>query len=225
MDCKISVAMIVQDDGKNVRRALDSCDFADEIIIIDGGSQDDTLKQISKYMSDGKVPVTFLNNDWPGDFSIQRNASFKHCEGDWIVRLDSDEQFGNKFRNVLRPLLGEVPEDVLSIRIRQCNLINNDNEYAANLGGWETHPRIFRSKLNGERLPLLWNGRVHEWVSGVSHRCLDWNACVIHYGWIDRDKLKEKEQRYINIPGSGFDTEGSLTDRYYVIRDLPEGVI
>lgn len=217
--------MIVQNDAKNVYRALESCDFADEIIIVDGGSQDDTLRQIGKYMSSSPIPVTILQSIWPGDFSIQRNISFRHCDSDWIIRLDSDEQFGVKFRNVLRPLLSEIPEDVLSVRIRQCNLINNNYEYAANLGGWETHPRIFRSKIGDEKIDLNWNGKVHEWVSGVSHRCLDWNVCVIHYGWIDKEKLKEKELHYINIPGSGFETEGSLTDRYYVVRDLPQGVI
>ena len=214
---KISVAMIVKDDAENILRAVKSCDFADEIIIIDGGSKDGTLQRLTEFEEQDKLKI--YRNHWPGDFGAQRNLSFKYCTGDWILRLDSDEVFGSYLRAAVRILLTEIPEETLSIRIRQNNLVNDVHHYSAALGGWESHPRIFKNTGN-----LNWVGRVHEWVEGVSHRCVDWNVCVIHFGWLDTEKLKQKEKNYREMPGSGFYEEGSLVNRVHEVRLLPGGL-
>lgn len=216
---KISVAMIVLDDAKNTYNALKSADFADEIIVVDGGSTDGTLFQIGKYQEESPDKIRVFSNKWERDFSKQRNISFQKCTGDWIIRLDSDEIFGVHLRGAIQSFLGELPQECLSVRIRQNNIIDEYLNYASNLGGWETHPRIFRNTRD-----LNWKGQVHEFIENVSHKCTDWNVCVIHFGWVDRDKLKKKEDQYRMIPGSGFATEGSLSGRHYEIRKLPERI-
>jgi len=216
---KLSVAIITLNDGHNLYNALISCDFADEIVIIDGGSSDATKLMVAK--ADQLMPdkIKFYSNPWPNHFGEQRNVSFGLCTGDWIMRVDSDEVCGTQLRGAIKPCLEELPGECLSVRIRQNNLVQDIYHYAANLGGWETHPRIFRNTGN-----LNWVGQVHEWVEGVGHMCTDWNVCVIHAGWLDKEKLRKKEDNYRKIPGSGFEVEGSLTDRHYEIRKLPEGI-
>jgi len=218
---RISVAMIVLDDALNIFRALTSCDFADEIVIVDGGSTDATIREISRFTTENPDRVVKVyTHPWPDNFSIQRNLSFEKCDGDFIIRLDSDEMFGLRLRGSIKAFLTEIPNEALSIRIRQNNIIDEDLRYAANLGGWESHPRIFRRSAD-----LNWVGKVHEYVELVDRMCIDWNVCVNHYGWVDREKLKKKEQKYMEMPGSGFETVGSLTDRFYEVRQLPYGVL
>lgn len=214
---KISVAMIVLNEAENIGRALQSCDFADEIVIVDGGSTDGTLQRVAQYEDQTKLKV--VRHPWENDFGRQRNVSFKECTGDWIIRLDADEIFGIRLRSSISLFLAELPQECLSIRIRQNNLIEDVHHYSAALGGWETHPRAFRN--TGQ---LNWNGQVHEWVEGVNHACADWNTCVIHFGWLDTDKMKQKERNYMNMPGSGFYEEGSLTGRKHEVRLLPQGL-
>jgi hypothetical protein len=216
---KISVAMISLNDGRNIYNAIKSCDFADEIVIIDGGSIDVTKYNVGK--ADKELPdkIKFFEARWQNHFGNQRNVSFSKCTGDWIIRVDTDEICGTSLRGSINPFLSETPEECLSVRIRQNNLVTDFEHYSAALGGWETHPRIFRNTGN-----LKWVGQVHEWVENVNHLCADWNVCVIHAGWLDTEKLKEKESHYMNIPGSGFETEGSLVNRQHTIRLLPPGI-
>lgn len=222
---KISVAMIVLDDVKNILNALRSASFADEIVCIDGGSTDGTLNQLGIFQEEEPGKLRVFSVPWNKNFAEQRNISFRACTGDWIIRLDSDEIFGTTMRNATPIFLLELPAECLSVRIRQNNLIDLEGHYAANLGGWETHPRIFRRTAeDGTVYNLNWIGQVHEHVENVSHMCADWNVCVIHAGWIDKEKLKKKERQYMSMPGSGFELEGSLSERYYEVRKLPEGI-
>jgi glycosyltransferase involved in cell wall biosynthesis len=216
---KVSVAMISLNDGKNIYNAIKGCDFADEIVIVDGGSSDITKYQLGKAAIEFGDKLKFFENRWPNHFGDQRNISFSKCTGDWILRVDTDEICGTQLRGSIHGFLTETPDECISVRIRQNNLVMDGDHYAANLGGWETHPRLFRNTGN-----LKWIGQVHEWVEGVNHSCTDWNVCVIHAGWLDVEKLREKEKNYMKIPGSGFEKEGSLTERHYEIRKLPKGI-
>ncbi len=209
--------MILLNDNDNILRALNSCDFADEVIIVDGGSSDGSLQRVASYEDQTKLKV--YRQPWENDFSKQRNISFSHCTGDWIIRLDSDEIFGIRLRAMIHGLLSEMPEECLSVRIRQNNLVQDIEHYSASLGGWETHPRIFRRTNE-----LRWEGQVHEWISEVGKFCTDWNVCVIHFGWLNEEKLKAKERNYMQMPGSGFYEEGSLVNRHHEIRLLPKGL-
>ena len=48
---KISVVMIVQDEEKKIEATLRSVTWADEIVIVDGGSKDKTVEIASRYTS------------------------------------------------------------------------------------------------------------------------------------------------------------------------------
>ena len=70
---KLSVAMIVRDEENNIRRAFDSVlPIADEIVILDTGSVDNTKAIITAY-EDPKIRLS--DHPWQNDFSEARNAS------------------------------------------------------------------------------------------------------------------------------------------------------
>lgn len=82
----LSVCMIVKDEGKVLERCLSSIqDLADEIIIVDTGSTDETKKIASKYTNH------IYDFEWSNDFSKARNKSIFHATGKWILVLDADE--------------------------------------------------------------------------------------------------------------------------------------
>src|SRR5574337_1354827 len=132
---KISVAIINLNDGINLYRALKSAEFADEIIVVDGGSSDSTPIIIAKASDEMPGKIRYFQHPWQNHFAQQRNISFEQCTGDWIVRLDSDEMFGAFLRGSIREFLGELPEACRSVRVRQNNLVQDEDHYAANLGG------------------------------------------------------------------------------------------
>lgn len=83
---KISVALAVFNEQVNIARCLDSVSgWVDEIVIVDGGSTDQT-RQIAKKYTD-KVYQT----DNKPIFHINKQMAIDRCQGDWILQLDADE--------------------------------------------------------------------------------------------------------------------------------------
>ncbi len=83
----LSVCMIVRDEEKALPRCLRSVqDVADELIVVDTGSQDNTVS-VAKHFG-AKVH----DFEWRDDFAAARNEALKHAVGDWILQIDADEE-------------------------------------------------------------------------------------------------------------------------------------
>ena len=85
---KISVSMIVLNEQDHIARALSSCTFADEIIVVDGGSTDRTQEILQSHDK-----VRIVRHPWTGHFGDQRQISLEHCTGDWMIRTVMLERF------------------------------------------------------------------------------------------------------------------------------------
>ncbi len=99
----ISLAMIVKDGAADLALCLNSIRTeVDEIVIVDTGSQDETLA----------IAKSFTNKiyryEWQDDFSAARNYALSKCTGQWIVSLDADEQLESQAGN-LRQLITNAP--------------------------------------------------------------------------------------------------------------------
>jgi glycosyltransferase involved in cell wall biosynthesis len=82
---KLSVIIIAKDAEATVRRCLDSVAWADEIVVVESGSNDRTA-DICRELG-AKV---YQTPDWPG-FGPQKNRALDLARGDWVLSLDSDE--------------------------------------------------------------------------------------------------------------------------------------
>jgi glycosyltransferase involved in cell wall biosynthesis len=82
----ISVCMIAKNEEENIKNSLECArKFADEIIVVDTGSEDAT-PEIARSMG---AKVYFF--PWCDDFSAARNESLKYATCDWILWLDADD--------------------------------------------------------------------------------------------------------------------------------------
>jgi glycosyltransferase involved in cell wall biosynthesis len=85
----ISACMMVKDEEKNLARCLESIkDFADEIIIVDTGSEDRTIEIARSFGPSVKI----YEHPWQKDFSLHRNQSLSYATGHWILVIDADEE-------------------------------------------------------------------------------------------------------------------------------------
>lgn len=83
---KLSVCMIVKNEHDVLKRCLTCAEqIADEIIIVDTGSSDDTIKIASDFT---KKVYKFK---WVNDFSKARNYSFKKATCQYVMWLDADD--------------------------------------------------------------------------------------------------------------------------------------
>ena len=98
MPMRVSLCMIARNEGATLSRCLSSiAGLADEIIVVDTGSLDNT-REIARQL-DARVHEF----PWVDDFAAARNESLRHATGDWILWLDGDEYMGEANRSVAHP--------------------------------------------------------------------------------------------------------------------------
>ncbi len=97
---RISVAMATYNEEKNLDYALSSVKgWADEIVIFDGSSSDNTVKIAKKYSA--KVFVV----DNPPHFHVNKQKAIEKCTGDWIFQLDADEQLTSELKEEINIII------------------------------------------------------------------------------------------------------------------------
>ncbi len=82
---QISVYIIAYNEADKIQAAVNSVLWADEIIVVDSHSTDDTV-QIAKSLGVRVVQVEFKG------FGDLRNRAMAACSHEWIFSLDSDER-------------------------------------------------------------------------------------------------------------------------------------
>jgi glycosyltransferase involved in cell wall biosynthesis len=81
----LSIIIICHNNEATIRRCLESVSWADEIVVVDGGSTDGTLDIVRELATKVHQPA-----DWPGH-GPQKNRALDLATGDWVFSLDSDE--------------------------------------------------------------------------------------------------------------------------------------
>lgn len=148
----VSVCMIVKNEEAVLSRCLDSLkDLAEEIIIVDTGSVDQT-KEIAKKYTD-KI-FDFI---WIDDFSAARNFAFSKCTKEYIYSADADEVLDEKNRKrFLQLKQAMLPE----IEIVQMYYVNCSGDFNTT-GNFE---KEYRPKLYKRLRTFVWEDPIHETV-------------------------------------------------------------
>lgn len=148
---KISLCMIVRDEEEVLDRCLKTAKtLADEIIIVDTGSVDNSM-QIAKKYTDKLYPFA-----WQDNFALARNFAFSKASGDYLVWLDADDVIPDTSHEqipALREMLDREQPDVV-----MCPYdIGFDNDGNPTL-------TFFRERILKRSGNFIWQGRVHECI-------------------------------------------------------------
>ena len=117
---RLSLCLIARNEAAFIGRCLASVrDVADELIVVDTGSTDDTAERAR---AAGALTSTF---EWNDDFSAARNAALDRASGEWVLILDADEELAPESRPLVRPLLersaGTVAYQVIVRNLQPAN--------------------------------------------------------------------------------------------------------
>ena len=80
----LSIAIVAYNEAANLDRTLQSVTWADEIVLVDSGSTDNTLDVARRY------GCTVYQEPWKG-YGAQVNSALDKCTHPWILNLDADE--------------------------------------------------------------------------------------------------------------------------------------
>ncbi len=132
----LSVIIIAKNESAAIEACLTSVAWADERIVLDGGSTDDTVAR-----SRALGARTAVDLDWQG-FGIQKNRVLDLATHEWVLSLDADEQVSPMLRDEILAVMRH-PEALAWYRIprssRYCGR-------ALHHGGWwpDYVVRLFR---------------------------------------------------------------------------------
>ena len=94
----VSAVLVTKNEEHNIRRVLDSLNWVDEIIVVDSGSVDNTLKICREY------EVRIEEVEWKG-FTETKNIAMELADSDWILSLDADEEITPELKEELLALI------------------------------------------------------------------------------------------------------------------------
>ncbi|WP_434798850.1 glycosyltransferase [Terrisporobacter vanillatitrophus] len=174
----LSIAMIVKNEEKNLKRTLESLKnlttrISSEIIIVDTGSDDNTV-EIAKEYTDH---VYF--EKWNDDFANMRNKSISYCSGEWILILDADEEL-IKCDKLVEFLNCDKNTQFNTCKITLKNLISS-NDFSKYI--MANCVRIFKNKDD-----FRYEGCIHEQPMYSKPEYSESLAEFNHYGYIYEDK-------------------------------------
>lgn len=99
----ISAVLIVKNEANKLPDCLKSLTWADEIIVLDSGSSDETLSIAQEFAA--KV---FVNTDWQG-FGVQRERAASFATSDWIFMIDADERVTPELQESILQAVQQTP--------------------------------------------------------------------------------------------------------------------
>lgn len=132
----LSVSMIVKNEAEVIEACLNSVKGADEIVIIDTGSEDNTVELCKKY-----TDKVYTDYKWNDDFAEARNYSLSKCTSDYILIIDADETLQcsiDAIRQIFQFMTKEVSGHVRKYmgmlftcktgieEVRQIRIVRND---------------------------------------------------------------------------------------------------
>jgi hypothetical protein len=94
---KVALNMIVKNEQDNICRTFDSVrDFCDIFVILDTGSEDDTIDIIINYCEKNNKPLYLLSYPFE-NFSITRNIAIEYANNiaDYLLFMDSNDELKN----------------------------------------------------------------------------------------------------------------------------------
>ena len=181
---RLSACLITLNEEHNLPRALMSlAGIADEIVVVDCGSQDRTADTARNF---GAKVIT---KAWT-NFAEQKNAAVAAACNDWILSLDADEGLSPELRNALLAWKQKEPDHAVYEFARRAWYV----------GGWINHSGWYpdRQRRLFRRDVARFSGIVHESLQFKGEPgCL--GGDLLHYTICSFAEHEEKVERYTTL--------------------------
>ncbi len=183
MQASLSVIIITKNESSHIAECLKSVSWADEIIVLDSGSSDDTVeicKRFTKHV---------YETDWPG-FGPQKQRALDKVSGNWVLSIDADEQ-----------ITDELKQEIISAMETSDNAgyeIPRLSSYCGRQikhGGWwpDYVLRLFQTEMG-----YFTDSLVHERVI-VNNKISRLQSPIIHDSFTSAEEVLNKINSYSSL--------------------------
>ncbi|HIE44879.1 MAG TPA: glycosyltransferase [Crocinitomix sp.] len=197
----ITALVITYNEENNIESVIENISFADEIIIVDSFSNDNTVEIIKSYPKVKLIQNKFKN------FSEQRNFALAQTTNDWVLFIDADERISDNFINELRSI-SKSNSNVIAFKSNRKNYINNK---IVNYSGWQ-NDTIYRF-FNKKYVSYDEKKWVHETLIINGETKLMENS-ITHYSYKDFSDLKNRTLFYSKLKAKELYEKGEKSNPF-----------
>ena len=144
----LSAIVVAKNEEGKIGECLESLSFCDEIILVDSGSTDSTIKIAKQY----KANIIHYTN---GSFTQWRNEGLRYAKGEWVLYLDADERVTPLLRNEIIQLTNKSSEFSAYAIPRRNIILGKEMKHG---GWWPDYVKRFYKKDCLKK----WTGDLHE---------------------------------------------------------------
>jgi glycosyltransferase involved in cell wall biosynthesis len=192
----LGIALITYNASARLAQCLQSVQqWADDIVVIDGGSTDGTIDIARTHGA--RVQVESV---WPG-FGPQKNRALDALSTDWILSIDSDEIVTAELASAIQSAMRDARHDVFSV-----------DRLSSFCGKWVRH-----SGWYPDRIPRLFKRGSARFSDDLVHERLVFPAStavaplqgkLLHYSYEDFETVLRKLDAYSSAGARQRHTEG-----------------
>jgi glycosyltransferase involved in cell wall biosynthesis len=180
----LSVVIITKNEEAGIRRCLESVTWADEIVVLDSGSTDATVRICREYTQH------VLETDWPG-FGPQKNRALERATGDWVLSLDADEWVTRDLRDEILNAISK-PDGAMAFRVPR--LSSFCGRFMRHSGWWPDHvTRLFRRGAARFSDDVVHERVIAEGKTGTLRQP------IMHETFVDLEDLLQKMNNYSSL--------------------------
>jgi glycosyltransferase involved in cell wall biosynthesis len=179
----VSVVIPVYNEATYLPGCLKSVAFAEEIIVVDSDSTDETRQLALDF---GAVVVNAKENS----IVAKKNEAGQKAKSEWVLFLDADERVSPALR---KEILALDPQEKTLFDIPRLNYILGK---PLKHGGW--YPDL-QGRLVKRSAFLHWEGKLHEQLLVTTSEKGQLRGDIIHFTHRGLDWMLEKSQRYARI--------------------------
>jgi glycosyltransferase involved in cell wall biosynthesis len=199
---KLTAIIPTFNEEENIQRAIDSVDFADEILVIDSFSTDRTLEIVAKYPRIRLIQRVFDN------FSNQKNFAIQQAKYNWIFLLDADEEVTDNLKQELKNKIIK-PDNFKGFYVYRNFFFRNKK---INFSGWQRDKviRLFKKDDN------IYQGKVHEKIQSKGEIGF-LKEKLNHYSYKNREQYKAKLLKYAKLQAEEILDKQSYVTPFHII--------
>jgi glycosyltransferase involved in cell wall biosynthesis len=194
----LSVILITKNEAANIRECLQSVAWADEIIVVDSGSTDETCG-IARELG----AQVHVHADWPG-FGPQKNRALGYASKDWVFSIDADERVTPELRGEIEQAMQAGNADGYF-----CPRLSQFCGQFVHHSGW--YPdyvlRLFKRGAGKFSESL-----VHESVL-LKGRSEKMKNPLLHYSYLTADDVERKVEQYSTAAAQQMFQSGKQSSR------------
>lgn len=207
MKPKLTVCLIVKNEADHIRKVLESVRGADELVILDTGSTDNTFDIARQY-----TEFVYRDYKWNDDFAEARNEALAKCTGDWILSIDGDEFLQPNGIAKIREIIENATSEQLHFSPRMKSEV-----------GGQIHllPRLFRNDKS-----VVWVGAAHETLSPAQANAADFEITYgySHAHYKDPDRMLRILEKEIEAGNKTPRNYYYLAREYYYRKDYDKAI-